>query len=138
MAENKQNPGAVDQSKVKAEAEALAKPGAQPKPITTDSPSEQAANLATGPVRGPEKVENISPEDAERRLEDQRAKEFGPGYVRAYKTTGEGGQGRQETTFSARAWDLLGNNKEGWKPLVKEPPEVAKLKGDKADSEAAK
>lgn len=142
MPENKSGAGSVDQGKVKAEAENLAKPNAQQKPITTDSPSETAA-LANGPVAGPETgrrtaVEDISPEDAERRLEDQRQKEFGPGYVRAYKESGEGGQGRQETVFTARAWDLLGNNKEGWKPAVKEPPEVRKLKGDKAEGEPAK
>jgi hypothetical protein len=120
--------GKVDQGKIKAEAENLAKPDAQTKPISTEKPADEAVPLATGPVLDPKqtgKVEHLSEGEAESRVHDQLTKEFGAGYVKAQK-------GGQETTFTARAWDLLGANKEGWKPVVKTPPEVKNLREKKA------
>lgn len=73
----------------------------------------------------------LSAEDATNKIEDQALKQYGPGYVKAVK-------GGQQTTFSQRAWDLLGDNKEGWKAETKKPKEVEDLEAKKAASDTGK
>src|ERR1044072_927378 len=85
--------------------------------------------LATGeqppaPVPPP-KPQPISKEDVEEQQRKQLVALYGPDYIEARK-------GQAETYFSRRAWDLLGpagrdGSKDGWKPVVKTPPEVKRL-----------
>lgn len=75
-------------------------------------------------------------EEEDERVHNDLVKQFGPDYVVARKE-GTGDVETMTTTFSRRAWDLLGPNKEGWKPLAKEPKEVTDLKNRKA-AEGAK
>lgn len=145
MAENKGSQK-VDQGKVKAEAEGLAKGQNVSQGERTDATPE-AATSADIPDAGPNPRVNeprpmqaapvtpLDEDEAEAKIHEQAQKEFGKGYVRAVK--GEG-KNAQETIFTARAWDLLGNNKEGWKPKTRKPKEVKDLEEKKAANETGK
>lgn len=137
MAKN-DNPGKVDQGKVSSEAENLAKGGSTSTPERGDLPeASTASDLTQSPVvREPlqqqtnpnQQPEKLDEDEAEKKLHDQLKEQYGPGFVRAQKDN-------QTTTFTARAWELLGENKEGWKPLTKKPKEVKDLEAKKAGSE---
>jgi hypothetical protein len=139
MAEKaKENPGAVDQNKIKGDAENLAHGKGTPEAPRADKTPEAATatdvqSLAAAQqqpaAQQPAKVETLTQEDAEAKLDEQLKKEFGAGYVRAEK-------GGQKTTFTARAWELLGSNKEGWKPVTKKPAEVKALEEKQAANTA--
>ena len=57
-------------------------------------------------------------------IHDAKVYRFGSDYVDAEKGTGKA---KQITTFTAKAWKNL-KDKNGWKAVVKTPPEVANLK----------
>lgn len=124
----------VDQGKVKADAEKLAggqSTGPENVPAATPAQPAQRATPADPVTHEAKAAQPLSAEDATNKIEDQALKQYGPGYVKAVK-------GGQQTTFSQRAWDLLGDNKEGWKAETKKPKEVEDLEAKKAASETGK
>lgn len=124
MAENNK----VDQGKVKEGADKLAG-GKAPDPQPENVPAAAPAPIQQAPA--PTKEPDPIPEKEATASIAKAAKDFGPGSVRARK-------GDQETVFSARAWDLLGDNKEGWKPVTQKPKEVQDLEAKKASDETKK
>jgi hypothetical protein len=78
----------------------------------------------------------LSPEEAETKLHNDLVRQFGPDYVRAEKSGGDG-KPSIVTTFSRVAWDMLGANKEGYKAVVRKPQEVTDLEAQRAQNAQA-
>lgn len=115
--------------------QAAARVGPTPTPATATSavaqePAPPLTNGSLGAMK-PGAFENATGDDAE------IVRKHGRDYVRAQKDAQEG-KPAQETIFSRRAWDLLGPNKEGWKPTVTVPKEVQELEEKKSGVRSAK
>lgn len=67
----------------------------------------------------------LTGEQAEDVQKQQLTHLYGPDFVTVRKGDDKGGF--VQSYFSRRAWDLLGANKEGWKPVVETPQEVKDL-----------
>lgn len=124
MAEKK--PESVDQGKVAKEAGKLAEgkpaetlPNNLPPAETTPAPDPNPKTPEVKPAT-PAPVETISEDEADAQVHEKLTKQFGTGYVEATR-------GKEETVFSARTWERMGPNKEGWKVKTKKPKEVKDL-----------
>lgn len=82
--------------------------------------SELGAREVPGPA--PHQFQGINePTTADEQQHLKKVAQFGEGYVDAENVDG------RQTTFTATAWGNLPATKDGWKQIVKTPPEVAAL-----------
>lgn len=92
-----------------------------------NNPGADQGATGNGPGNSPETLEALNLRLQNEAIEAEEAEEkrlidkHGPGFIRATN-------GSQSTIFSATAWNMLGKDKNGWRPQVKEPTEVTNFK----------